>query len=388
MGKNFDEIKKMEDSYQLNTYAKLPLSIERGEGVYVFDSEGKRYLDLYGGHAVALTGHCHPAVVKEVKDQVERLIFYSNVVYSSVRADASKELIDVAPAGMDKVFFCNSGAESNETALKMARKYTGRKKVVAMKGGFHGRTLGALSATALGSYRSQFEPLLEHFEFIEFGNLAEAGRCVTEDVAAVILEPIQSMAGVEMAEDSYYGELRELCTQRGVVLIFDEVQTGLGRTGSWFFGDGIGVVPDIITLAKGIGGGIPVGAVLVARHISKTIKQGEHGSTFGGGPVAMAAIRANIRAIKEERLVENARVMGEYIAREMKQVPKAKRVKGKGLLLGIELDGEAKKARDFLLTRGILTGTSANSHVLRVLPPLILKKEDVDFFISILKEFN
>lgn len=385
---NFDEIKRKEDGYQLNTYAKLPISIEMGEGAYVYDSEGNRYLDLYGGHAVALTGHCHPAVVREVKEQLDRLIFYSNVVYSSVRADASMELIGVAPKGLDKVFFCNSGAESNETALKIARRYTGRRKILAMKGGFHGRTLGALSATALGDYRSKFEPLLGDFEFMEFGNERDAEKFISEEVAAVILEPIQSMAGVEMAEDNYYRKLRELCTARGTLLIFDEVQTGLGRTGSWFFGDGIGVIPDIITLAKGAGGGIPVGAVLIAENVSKTIKQGEHGSTFGGGPVAMAAVRANIRVIKEEKLVENTRAMGEYIAGELKNIPVVKRMRGKGLLLGIELYVEAKEVRDFLFSKGILTGTSANAHVLRLLPPLILKKEDVDFFTGILKEYG
>lgn len=384
----FEEIKKREDSFQLNTYAKLPISIERGEGVYVYDSEGKRYLDLYGGHAVALTGHCHPAVVREVKKQLEKLIFYSNVVYSSVRADASMELIGVAPGGMDKVFFCNSGAESNETALKIARRYTGRRKILAMKGGFHGRTMGALSATALGDYRSKFEPLLGDFEFIEFGNERDAGHFISEEVAGVILEPIQSMAGVEMAEDNYYRKLRELCTARGALLIFDEVQTGLGRTGSWFFGDGIGVVPDIITLAKGIGGGIPVGAVLIVEHVSRTIKQGEHGSTFGGGPVAMAAVRANIRVIKEEGLVENARFMGRYLTDELYKLPVVKKVRGKGLLLGIELQVEAKKVRDFLFSKGILTGTSANPSVLRLLPPLILKKEDVDFFVGALKDYS
>jgi acetylornithine/succinyldiaminopimelate/putrescine aminotransferase len=272
MKANFEEIKRREDTYQLDTYKKFPLSIERGKGAYVYDLEGRRYLDLYGGHAVAVTGHCHPKVVRAVKEQAEALIFYSNVVYSSVRAEASKAIVEVAPRGMDKVFFCNSGAEANETAMKIARKFTGRTGIVAMKNGFHGRTMGALSATALGNYRQQFSPLLEGFAFAEFGDLGSVDECLGPDAACVILEPIQSMAGVDMAGDDYYRGLRKLCDERGALLIFDEVQTGIGRTGSWFFGDALGVVPDLITMAKGLGGGFPVGGVLIHERISKTIK--------------------------------------------------------------------------------------------------------------------
>jgi acetylornithine/succinyldiaminopimelate/putrescine aminotransferase len=346
---SFEQIRSVEDLYQLNTYAKLPISIERGEGVWVYDSDGNRYLDLYGGHAVALTGHCHPGVVNAVQEQVKKLIFYSNVVYSSVRAEASRALIEVAPRGMDKVFFCNSGAESNETALKVARRYTGRKAIVAMKGGFHGRTAGALSATSLGEYRKQFSPLLEGFRFISFGEEGELKTLQSDDIAGVILEPIQSMAGVETAQAGYYKKLRDICTDRGIVLIFDEVQTGLGRTGNWFFGDGVGVVPDIITLAKGIGGGIPIGAVVITGHIAKTIGLGEHGSTFGGGPVACAALSASIKVIQDENL---------------------------------------EQVRDKLLRRGIITGSSLNPQVLRILAPLILEKNDVDLFIRVLEELS
>jgi len=386
MNNSFEEIKRREDHYQLNTYTKLPFSIERGEGVWVYSSEGKRYLDLYGGHAVALTGHCHPAVVEAVKKQVEKLIFYSNVVYSSVRAEVSEALVEAAPSSMDKVFFCNSGAEANETAMKIATKYTGKKEILAMKGGFHGRTAGALGATALGSYRQMFNPVLENFKFIEFGNMQELEEAITDDTAGIILEPVQSMAGVEMADEEYYLKLREICRERGVVLIFDEVQTGFGRTGSWFFGDVWGIAPDIITLAKGIGGGIPVGAVLIDEYISKTIHHGEHGTTFGGGPVASAAVLANISVIKEEHLVSNAAGVGGYIKKELESLPQVKRVKGRGLLLGIEFDRQAKEVRDFLLERGIITGTSADSHVLRLLPPLILKQENADQLMRALKE--
>ncbi len=388
MDQAFEEVKQKEDLYQLNTYKKLPLSIERGEGVYVYDSTGKPYLDLYGGHAVALTGHCHPSVVKAVKEQLGKLIFYSNVVYSSVRARASEALIKVAPSGMDKVFFCNSGAEANETAMKISRKYAGKKKIIAMKDGFHGRTAGALSATGLGNYRKQFSPLLEDYIFVEFGNVEAFKNTLNDDVGSVILEPIQSMAGVEIAEEDYYKHLREICSERGIVLIFDEVQTGLGRTGSWFFGDRLGINPDIITLAKGIGAGIPVGCVIIDEKISKTIGPGEHGSTFGGGPVASSAILANISVIKEENLVQNAWDVGEFIKQELRDVNLVRRVKGRGLLLGIEIETDAIRLRDFLLERGIITGTSSKNNVLRLLPPLILKIEEAEIFIKELKAFE
>ena len=388
MEEDFKEIRSMEERYQLNTYAKLPIAIERGSGVWVYDSSGKKYLDLYGGHAVALTGHCHPRIVGAVQEQVGKLIFYSNVVYSSVRAQASRAIVEVAPDSMDRVFFCNSGTESNETAMKIARRFTGKKIIVAMEGGFHGRTTGALGATALGSYRKQFAPLIEDYRFIPFDDENVLDSALDNEVAGIILEPIQSMAGVKMAGDDYYRKLREVCTQRGMVLIFDEVQTGLGRTGSWFFGDAIGVVPDIITMAKGIGGGVPVGAVLLGAHISRTIGQGEHGATFGGGPVASAALLANIQVIQEEGLVENARAVGQYIIDRLPAVSAVKKVRGRGMLLGVELhEGKtAKEIRDALLDRGIITGTSVDPQVLRILAPITLTQDDAGFFINTMEE--
>jgi acetylornithine/N-succinyldiaminopimelate aminotransferase len=386
--KPFETIKQTEDSFQLNTYNKLPLSIEKGVGMYVYDSNGKKYLDLYGGHAVALTGHCHPEVVKAVREQAEKLLFYSNVVYSSVRAAASEALINVSPRGMGKVFFCNSGSEANETAMKIGRKFSGRKKIIAMKNGFHGRTIGSLSATALGSYRKQFSPVIEDFVFVEFGNIEELERALTDETGSIILEPVQSMGGVELAEDGYYKKLREICSERGLVLIFDEIQTGLGRTGAWFFGDRIGISPDIITLAKGLGGGIPVGAVIINDRISGTIGPGEHGSTFGGGPVAMAALKANLEVIKNEELVQNAREAGEYIRQELNGIANVEGVKGTGLLLGLELNSDAAKLRNFLLARGIITGTASKKNILRLLPPLILKHSEIDIFLSALRDYR
>jgi acetylornithine/N-succinyldiaminopimelate aminotransferase len=388
MNSRFEAIRRIEDRYQLNTYAKLPLAIERGEGVWVYDTEGRKFLDLYGGHAVALTGHCHPRIVKAVQEQASRLVFYSNVVYSSVRAEASRALVEVSPEPMDRVFFCNSGTEANETALKIARRYTAKRIIVAMEGGFHGRTTGALSATGLGQYRMQFSPQLEGYRFIPFGNESVLDEALSDETAGLILEPIQSMAGVEMADEAYYRKLRDICSKRGIVLIFDEVQTGLGRTGSWFFGDGIDVVPDVITMAKGIGGGVPVGAVLISRDISKTIGPGEHGSTFGGGPLASAAVRENVQVIKDEGLVANARDMGVSLKKGLEGLELVSRVKGRGLLLGLELQKgrTAKEVRDALLARGIITGTSADPQVLRILAPMILRREQVDLFVHTMGE--
>ncbi|UCB46698.1 MAG: aminotransferase class III-fold pyridoxal phosphate-dependent enzyme [Spirochaetota bacterium] len=385
---NFNDIKEKEDSFQLGTYRKLPIAIERGEGVWVYDSEGKRYLDLYGGHAVALVGHCHPTIVGALKDQLEKLVFYSNVVYSSTRAQASEAIVSVAPSCMNRVFFCNSGTEANEAALKIVRKFSGKKIVIAMEGGFHGRTIGALSATGLGSYRSQFSPVLDYYRFAEFGNISSLEQALGDDAGAVITEPVQSMAGVQMASDDYYQSLRELCTKRGFVLIFDEIQSGFGRTGSWFFGDRIGVTPDIITLAKGIGGGIPIGAVLICNEIAKTIEYGEHGTTFGGGPAAARALSATIEVIKKENLVKNAAKTGEFIIKELQNISAVKDVHGRGLLLGIEVEGDAAKLRDFLLARGIITGTSVKKSVLRLLPPLILSAKDAGIFIDAMRTYK
>ena len=388
MALSYDEIRNKEEKYQLNTYRKLPIAVERGEAVYVWDSEKKRYLDLYGGHAVALVGHCHPKVSKAVKDQTERLMFYSNAVYSEVRAKASERIVTVAPSGMDRVFFCNSGSEANETALKIARRFTGKSRVVAMKNGFHGRTIGALSATELGSYRSDFSPVIEAFDFVKFGDMIEIERAVDSETAAVILEPVQSMAGVEIADDDYYIALRKFCSEKDVLLIFDEIQTGFGRTGEWFFGDRIGVYPDLITLAKGIGGGIPIGAVLINERISKTIGYGEHGSTFGGGPVAASSLAATIEVIEEEGLVQNARTTGEFLCRELEGMEAVNAVKGRGLLLGVEVEGKASDLRDYLLERGIITGTSSKPGVLRLLPPLILSQKQAEPFLEAVKDYK
>src|ERR1044071_9703654 len=276
----FADIAASEEQFQLATYKKMAVAAERGDGVWIYTSDGEKYLDLYGGHAVAGTGHCHPHVVKALREQSEKLLFYSNLVYSDTRAKAAEKLVALAPAALTKAFFCNSGTEANENAMRMARMYTGREKVVTFTGGFHGRTADSISATFLGKYREIGKPNVPGHLEAEFGNIDSIRELADDTVAAIMLEPIQSMAGVNMAQPDFYRALRTLCDERGIVLIYDEVQTGVGRTGEWFFAGseaGSGVVPDIVTLAKALGSGVPVGACLVRDEVASHIKENDLG---------------------------------------------------------------------------------------------------------------
>jgi acetylornithine/succinyldiaminopimelate/putrescine aminotransferase len=378
-----EEITTLEEQYQLATYKKMPVVAERGEGVWIYTSDGERYLDLYGGHAVAGTGHCHPQVVKAIREQTEKLLFYSNLVYSETRARAAEKLVSVAPDSLTKAFFCNSGTEANENAMRMARFATGREKVITFGGGFHGRTADAISATFLGKYREIGKPNVPGHLKAEFGDIDSVAMLADESVAAIMLEPIQSMAGVKMAPPSFYRVLRELCDERGIVLIYDEVQTGVGRTGDWFFAGseaGDGVVPDIVTLAKALGSGIPVGACLVTEKIASHIKENDLGTTFGGGMIAMAAATATLEAIESDRMLENVREVESYLRERMKEIEQVVAVHGRGFLLGLEFVDNAKTIHAALLEQRIITGTSSDPKVLRLLPPLCLGKSEVDLF--------
>jgi acetylornithine/N-succinyldiaminopimelate aminotransferase len=385
----FAEIAGLEERYQLATYKKMSLAAERGEGSWIETSEGERYLDLYGGHAVAATGHCHPHVVAAIRAQAERLLFYSNLVYSEARARASERLVSIAPPSITKAFFCNSGTEANENAMRMARMATGREKIVTFAGGFHGRTADAISATFLGKYRELGRPNVPGHLRAEFGDLESVRAVADETVAAIMLEPIQSMAGVVMAEPEFYGALRELATERGILLIYDEVQTGIGRTGQWFFAGseaGARVIPDIITLAKALGSGVPVGACLVGEGVASAIKENDLGTTFGGGMLAMAAVTATLEAIEADAMLENVRAVESHLRERLATVPQVTRLRGLGLLLGIEFKEKAAPIHRALLERRIITGTSSDPHVLRLLPPLCLKHEEADLFADTLKE--
>ncbi len=384
-----EEIPSLEEQYQLATYKKMPIVAEGGDGVWIYTSEGERYLDLYGGHAVAGTGHCHPHVVRAIREQTERLLFYSNLVYSKARARAAEKLVSITPDSLTKVFFCNSGTEANENAMRMARMATGREKIITFSGGFHGRTADAISATFLGKYRELGKPNVPGHLQAEFGDIESVRALANDSVAAIMLEPIQSMAGVHMADPGFYRALRELCEEHGILLIFDEIQTGIGRTGEWFFAGseaGDGVVPDIITLAKALGSGIPVGACLVTEEIASHIKENDLGTTFGGGMLAMAAVTATLEAIENERMLENVKSVEGYLRRRLAEIRAVSRVRGLGLLLGLEFTAPAKEIHQELLERHIITGTSNDSCVLRLLPPLCLGKEHVNLFVEMLQQ--
>lgn len=378
---------ELEDRYQVATYKKMPIVAERGEGVWIYASDGRRYLDLYGGHAVAGTGHCHPHVVNAIREQSEKLLFYSNLVYSDARAKAAEKLVAIAPAQLTKAFFCNSGTEANENAMRMARMKTGRENIITFSGGFHGRTADAISATFLGKYREIGKPSVPGHLQAEFGDIESVKAIADDSVAAIMLEPIQSMAGVRMAAPSFYRALRQLCDERGIVLIYDEVQTGVGRTGQWFFAGseaGDGVVPDIITLAKALGSGIPVGACLVSEEIAGHIKENDLGTTFGGGMIAMAAVTATLETIERDEMLANVREVEAYLRSCLKEVEQVVNVHGRGFLLGLEFAGMAKQVHQALLNQHVITGTSSNAKVLRLLPPLCLQEPEVDLFIEAL----
>jgi acetylornithine aminotransferase/acetylornithine/N-succinyldiaminopimelate aminotransferase len=385
----FEDVVANEDRFQLATYKKMPLVAESGRGVWLYASDGERYLDLYGGHAVAGVGHCHPRVVEALREQAEKLLFYSNLVYSETRARAAQMLVERAPESITKAFFCNSGTEANENAMRMARMATGRERIITFTGGFHGRTADAISATALGKYRELGKPNVPGHIFAEFGEIGSVRELADETVAGIMLEPIQSMAGVRMAAPGFYRQLRELADERGILLIFDEVQTGVGRTGEWFFAGSEAcahVVPDVITLAKALGSGVPVGACLVNERVAAHIKENDLGTTFGGGMLAMAAVIATLEAIEMDGMLSNAREAERHLRERLAGIAHVKSVRGLGLLLGIELAGKASDVHQALLKRRVITGTSSDANVLRLLPPLSLQREEIDLFVDTLKE--
>ncbi|MCZ6794406.1 MAG: aminotransferase class III-fold pyridoxal phosphate-dependent enzyme [Planctomycetota bacterium] len=383
--------RELEDTYTLPTYSHLrfPLSIVRGAGSHVYDDQGNAYLDLYGGHAVCLLGHCHPRWVEEMRRQLGELVFYSNMVYHPLRGEAAELLVNNSYPSMTSVYFCGSGAEANETALKMARKATGRPRIVAMEGGFHGRTIGALSVTGFPKMRAAFPQNTDDAtDFVPLGDLAAIEALDCRQIAAVILEPIQSVAGVRMAPPSYYGALRQLCRDRGIVLIFDEVQTGSGRTGEWYAGTHWGVEPDLVTTAKGVGGGFPVGVVIASEAMAETVQPGDQATTFGGGPLAVAAVASTYRILQEEGTVERVSRLSRQVVERLGRpgLPGIREVRGLGYLLGVECDLPAKEVQRRLLERQVLVGTSGEPHTFRLLPPLTVREEEWDRFFEALEE--
>jgi acetylornithine aminotransferase/acetylornithine/N-succinyldiaminopimelate aminotransferase len=376
-----DEIIQTEAAVEIPTYSKFPMALAKGEGSYVWDTDGNRYLDFYGGHCVALLGHCPPRVVQAIQKQAETLLFYSNVAHSPIRAEAAQSLVDMAPEGLSQVFFANSGSEANETALKLARTFTGRSAIVALEGAFHGRTVGALATTHNETYRAPYTDILPETRFVPWGDHeALKDALAPGDVAAVILEPIQSIAGMRMLPPVCAPGLRELCDAHGTLLIFDEVQTGVGRTGTFSISEHYGITPDLISLAKSLGAGVPVSAVLVSDAIAATVESGDQGSTFGGGMLAMAAVKAALDTLVDEDLMARATAIHEQLADGLDGM--VDEVRGKGCLLGLKLDRPVKPVLGALREHGVLAGGSADPHVMRIMPPLTSTDEDVQLFID------
>jgi acetylornithine aminotransferase/acetylornithine/N-succinyldiaminopimelate aminotransferase len=376
--------KQLEDRYQLDTYAKLPISVEKGRGCSVFDEKGTEYLDLYGGHCVCSTGHCHPKVVAAIQQQTAELIFYSNATYNSVRGRALAKLAQFCEPAKYRAFLANSGAEANENAIKMARALTGRTVVLSTENAFHGRTYGSLSATGIQKYRDYLNtPVPSHSAL----PIEEVPRAVNEETAAVLIEPIQSMSGVVESSIETLKEIEGACRENGALLIFDEIQTGIGRTGSFLFSQQLGISPDLTSLAKGVASGYPAAALLVSESISPQVKRGDLGSTFGGNPVACAAMLATLNVLEEEDLLSNAAVIGSYLKRKLRELDRVKEVRGRGLLLGIGFkDYTAREVQAHLIKNHILAGTSNNPEILRLMPPLTLSHENADQFIEVLRE--
>lgn len=391
-----NELKDDANRYIMPTYARQPLSIVRGRGTKVYDLEGREYIDFVAGIAVNLLGHAHPDLVHAIQRQAQQLIHTSNLYYTEPQVNLARVLVDHSFA--DKVFFCNSGAEANEAAIKLARRYSHDKygseryEIITMRNSFHGRTMATLTATGQEKVQKGYEPLVPGFRYVAFNSLAEVEQAVTNKTAAIMLEPIQGEGGVHVADHTYLAGLRALCTQRDILLVFDEVQTGMGRTGTLFAYEQLGVQPDIMTLAKGMGGGVPIGACLATNSAAKAFGPGSHASTFGGNPLACAAALAVFRVLLEGRVLDHARRMGEYLAKGLSECKDRHRVvrevRGLGLLHGMELDIDAKTVVSDCLTRGLLINNTGD-HVLRFVPPLIITQREIDRLIEVLSQvFN
>jgi len=381
-----------EDRFTLQTYPKFPFAIVKGQGSYVFDEKGKRYLDLYGGHAVSCLGHSHPGWVAALGRQAASMDFYSNICYHPLRAEAAERLVRHSYPSMVGAYFCNSGAEANETALKIARKLTGRPFVVALNAGFHGRTMGALSVTGVQKMREAFPQNLSSWtRFVDLGDARAIEALDPKEIAAIILEPIQSLAGVRMAPPDYYRFLRRYSSAHGIALIFDEVQTGNGRTGKWFVGHHWDVEPDIVTTAKGVGGGFPVGAVIANGWVAASVKSGDQGTTFGGSPMAAQAVAITYRILEDEGIVEQVARRSAMVVERLRSMvgrSRVREVRGLGYLLGVECDLPAKEMQARLLGDGVLVGTSYHPSTFRLLPPLTVSDAEWDEFFQVFEKIS
>ena len=369
-------------------YQKFKLVIEKGAGATLWDINGKKYVDCMGGYGVSIVGYCHPKVVEAVQKQVKKLITCHGSLYNETRADLLERLVKISPRGLDNIYLCNSGAEAVECAIKLARKYTGKDEIIAFTGSYHGKTLGALSATWNPKYREPFEPLVPCFKFVPFGKVDKVEQALTEKTAAIFVEPIQGESGIHVSPDGFLEALRKLCSEREILLIFDEVQSGLGRTGKMWASEYWGVIPDVMCVAKGIAGGVPMGVTIATTDIMSSLKTGDQTSTFGGNPLACAAACATIDVILEEKLVNRAAIIGGYFKKQLSQLQErfkiVREVRGLGLMLGMELRFDVQDILLKAVSQGVIL-LYAGKTVLRFLPPLVIEESQIDTVIKVLE---
>ena len=383
---NTQELIKIEDDYFINTFTRQPIVLDHGEGVKVWDIDGNEYVDMFAGIAVNCLGHNHPKLVKAIQDQAEKLIHISSIYYNEPALIYAKRLVD--KTGFDRIFYANSGAEANEGAIKLAVKYTGKSEVISTVESFHGRTIMTLAATGHEHYHEPFKSILpKGFINVPYNDLEAIKEAVTENTAAIIVEPIQGEGGVNVPDIEYLKGIEKICKENDIVFIVDEVQTGFGRCGTLFAHELFDVKPDIMTMAKGIGGGVPMGGILATEKVASAFVPGDHGTTFGGGPLVAAAANAVLDAFDEENILDNVNEVGEYFISELKKLDKEiiADVRGKGLMVGIELTKPGAEYVDKLREAGFLINCTADK-VLRFVPPLTITKSEIDQFVKVLDE--
>ena len=368
-----------------NNYGMPAIALVKGKGIVVTDADGKQYLDFLGGIATSILGHAHPSIVKAVSKQVATLSHVSNFYAHPNAVELAEKLVSMTGDKSARVFFCQSGAEANEAAFKLSRR-TGRVRAVAAQGAFHGRTMGALSLTGQPAKREPFLPLIKGVKHVPFGDIESMRRAVTKKTAMVIIEPMMGEAGVIVPPADYLQQIRQLCDEKGALLVIDAVQTGIGRTGDWFGYEYAGITPDVITLAKGLGGGLPLGAMIALGKAAELFQPGDHGSTFGGNPVTTAAGLAAIKFIETQKLLKKVEEKGSYLIQELALIPGVKEVRGAGLLIGIEFESlNSSDVANSLRAAGVLVN-AANPTTIRIAPALIVTDAQIEKFISIFKK--
>lgn len=381
------DYKMTEDNYLGNMYQRFPVTIERGEGAKLYDINGREYLDCMGGYGVALVGHRNPRVVAALKAQLDKIITVHTSLYNKTREEFLESLMKIAPKGLTQVHMGNSGTEAVEAAIKFARKFTGKSGMIAMNGSYHGKSLGSLSVTFNPKYRKAFMPLVEKVAFSPFGDIASLREKIDSDTAFVIMEPIQGESGINVAPPGFLQDVRKLCDERGILLIFDEIQAGLGRTGKMWACDHWNTTPDIICLAKGIAGGVPMSATLTRPDILAAMSKGEHSSTFGGNPLSCAAGIATIQALTQDGLVDNAAKVGKFFMDGLEKLKEKhsiiREVRGKGMMIGVEMKFEVKDILMDGIQEGVLLLYSGRN-ILRFLPPLVMTEVEITKVLEIL----